>query len=118
MGDLIEFEGDLDAFAKQVGIDYTKVVKHIAFDLFGRIVKKTPVDTGRARASWNITIGEVDTTVAPEGQQPEMNTWAAEAKAATALATLTERAVFTRRSLSPTICRTSASWSSEVFRNR
>lgn len=95
MGDLIEFEGDLDAFAKQVGIDYTKVVKRVALDLFTRIVMKTPVDTGRARASWNITIGEVDTTVAPEGQQPEMNTWAAEAKAATALATLTERAVFT-----------------------
>lgn len=91
----IDFEGDLDTFAKQVGIDYAKVVKHVAFDLFRRFVEKTPVDTGRARASWNITIGKIDPTVAPEGQQPEMNTWAAEAKAASAVATLTERAVLT-----------------------
>lgn len=72
--DLIEFEGDLDAFAKQVRIDYTKVLKRVAFDLFTRIVQKTPVDTGRARASWNLTIGTPDLSVAPEGQYPEMKT--------------------------------------------
>jgi|CXWL01.1.fsa_nt_gi hypothetical protein len=88
---IIEFDGNLDAFAKQVGIDYTKVVKRVAFDIFGRIVRRTPVDTGRARASWNISIGKPDLTVAPEGQQPVMNEVAAVAKAGAALATLTER---------------------------
>jgi hypothetical protein len=90
----IDFEGDLDAFAKQLQIDYATVLKRVAIDLFGRIVMKTPVDTGRARASWTIEIGKIDSTVAPEGQQPAMNTWIAEAKAGAALATLTERAVF------------------------
>ncbi|MEQ1792732.1 MAG: HK97 gp10 family phage protein [Nitrospira sp.] len=90
---IISFEGDLDAFAKQVKLDYAKVVKRVAFDIFTRIVRKTPVDTGRARASWNLSIGTIDLTVAPEGQYPEMNTWDGEAKANAALATVTEKAL-------------------------
>lgn len=85
MGTILEFEGDLDKFAKQVGIDVDTVVKRVAFDLFERIVKKTPVDTGRARASWNISIGEPVFTVAPDGKSA-MNEADIRAKAARALA--------------------------------
>ena len=94
--DLIEFEGDLEKFAQQVKVDYAAVVKRTAFDLFTRIVQKTPVDTGRARASWNIAIGAPDPTVAPEGPQPLMNQASAEAKAAGALAALGENGVMTQ----------------------
>ena len=86
--DLIEFEGDLDAFAKQVRMDYTKVLKLVAFDLFTRIVQKTPIDTGRARASWNIMIGTPDLNVAPDGQYPEMKKSSGIEKARQALAGL------------------------------
>lgn len=94
MGSKFEFSTeDLDKFSKQVGIDYHTLLKRVAFDTFGRIVMKTPVDTGRARVSWNITIGTPDPSVAPEGQHPAMNRVSAEAKAGAALATLTERGV-------------------------
>lgn len=55
-------------FAKKVGMAPSKLVKRVAVDLFNRIIDKTPVDTGRARASWNISVNEADRTVPPEGQ--------------------------------------------------
>lgn len=82
----IDFEGDLDAFAKQVGIDYDIVVKRVALNLFERIVKKTPVDTGRARASWNISIGEPVFAIAPEDGAPPMTEADIRAKASRMLA--------------------------------
>lgn len=36
-------------------IDDTK--KRVAFALYSSIVEKTPVDTGRARGNWHITVG-------------------------------------------------------------
>jgi hypothetical protein len=32
--------------------------KKLVFDIFGRIIDKTPVDTGRARNNWQMVIGE------------------------------------------------------------
>jgi hypothetical protein len=91
--DFRSFNLNLEAFAHKIKLAPATITKRVAFELFGRIVEKTPVDTGRARASWNISIGEPDRSVAPEGQQPAMNRVSAEAKARTALATLTERGV-------------------------
>lgn len=54
--DIRQFNVQVDAFANKVGLAVTTVQKRVAFDLFGRIVRKTPVDTGRARASWNISV--------------------------------------------------------------
>lgn len=42
------------------------VKKKVAFDLYAQIIQKTPVDTGRARASWNISVNNPDPSVAPE----------------------------------------------------
>jgi len=64
---LFKFNRDLQAFAKSLDIDITKVVKKIGFDLFRRIIVKTPWKTGRARASWTIAVNEPDRTVMPEG---------------------------------------------------
>ena len=91
--DFRSFSLSLDDFSKKVGIAASTVQKRVAVDLFKRIVLKTPRDTGRAQNSWTIAIGEPDRTVAPEGQQPEMNRISLEAKAGTALATLTEHGV-------------------------
>lgn len=35
----------------------TQVGRKVALELFGRVILKTPVDTGRARANWQVTIG-------------------------------------------------------------
>lgn len=62
-----EFNAKLTDFALRVKVAPQKVVKKVAFQLFRRIIQKTPVDTGRARASWNIAIGAPDAAVKPEG---------------------------------------------------
>lgn len=72
MSTLREFERDLDDFSRKVGLEHATVVKRVALDLFGRVVKKTPVDTGRARASWTIAVGAPDRTIQPEGTYPAM----------------------------------------------
>lgn len=93
---LFRFDRDLQRFADQLGIRITNVVAKIGFDLFGRIVKHTPADTGRARASWTIAPNEPDRSVAgPEGhaslQGPAPNAAAGQAavkKSSRALASL------------------------------
>ncbi len=37
--------------------------KKIALEVLSRVVRRTPVDTGRARGNWNTAIGQVDNTV-------------------------------------------------------
>lgn len=59
-----------DRFAAKMKLGVTTVQKRIAFDLYGRIIAKTPVDTGRARASWTIASGSPDRTVAAQGGLP------------------------------------------------
>lgn len=33
------------------------VARKVALDAFGRVINRTPVDTGRARGSWGVAIG-------------------------------------------------------------
>ena len=65
--DYPKFERALKRFAQKVELDGAILTKRVAVDLFRRIIEKTPVDTGRARASWNIAIGAPDLRVMPEG---------------------------------------------------
>lgn len=39
------------------------IYRDIALELHRRIVNKTPIDTGRAKANWNLSSGSPDTTV-------------------------------------------------------
>ena len=48
---------DLNEYAKKKEVEIKNVRKAYAFALYSSIVKKTPVDTGRARGNWNITVG-------------------------------------------------------------
>lgn len=48
------------------------IFKAIVINAFSRIVSRTPVDTGRARASWQFGVGVEPKGVAPEGEHPEM----------------------------------------------
>lgn len=52
--------------ADQLGIATQAVTEKLALDLHKKITERTPVDTGRARSSWNISEGAPDTTVPPE----------------------------------------------------
>jgi hypothetical protein len=61
------FQADLKAFSRKTGISLGNAVKRIAIEAHDDIVMRTPVDTGRARASWNVGFGEIDVSVQPEG---------------------------------------------------
>lgn len=53
---------DLNKYCKDKEVEFKKVRKSYAFALYSSIVKKTPVDTGRARGNWNISVGHDVTT--------------------------------------------------------
>lgn len=53
------FEADLNQFARALDISTAKMVRRIALELFIRTVEKTPVDTGTARASWQLSINNL-----------------------------------------------------------
>lgn len=55
---LPEFNKGLAAFQAEVVLQATRIQRLVAFELLRRIIIKTPVDTGRARNNWQVTINE------------------------------------------------------------
>jgi len=51
------FSDDLAKFEAKTSQKLDLAVRKIALELFQRIILKTPVDTGRARANWQVAIG-------------------------------------------------------------
>lgn len=49
-----DFKADLKRFAKQIDTDFTTVFKKIVFEAYTRFVQRSPVDSGRFRASWTV----------------------------------------------------------------
>jgi len=56
------FALDIEKFSKDAGLEINLVVRKISLDAYTRVTKKTPVDTGRARANWNLSVGYIDDT--------------------------------------------------------
>lgn len=46
------FSMTVDDWCKMTGIKSSAAVKKIVIDIFSRVIMRTPVDTGRARANW------------------------------------------------------------------
>lgn len=63
------FSIPLAQLAAKVKVDLDTVVRKSTLEVFGAVVKKTPVDTGRARANWNASQGAVDTTTTASTDQ-------------------------------------------------
>ncbi len=62
------FDADLDKFAAVLDVAPAVVMRRITADLHRRISMRTPVDTGRARASWDVKEGSPSTWVPPESK--------------------------------------------------
>ncbi len=60
------FEADIGKFAKLLELRVNTVLQRLALDMMGRIILRTPVDTGRARSSWDLSIGTPSEWVPPE----------------------------------------------------
>lgn len=50
-----EFSRQLDQLSVYIEGDVAAVIRKACLDLYRRIVERTPVDTGRAKASWGIS---------------------------------------------------------------
>ena len=51
------FAADIGAFAQKAGTSLDETVRSVTAELFIGIVKSTPVDTGRAKGNWQVTVG-------------------------------------------------------------
>jgi len=65
---LRQFNKDLSDFSrKRVPAEIVLIQKRLAFSLLRRVVLLTPVDTGRARGNWQLTIGSPATSTLKGG---------------------------------------------------
>jgi hypothetical protein len=60
--DTRDFEADLLAFARKVELGPGIVTRKLVLDIFGDLLASTPVDTGRARSNWKVSVGAPDFT--------------------------------------------------------
>lgn len=61
-----EFTAKIAKWIKETEARFQLIVRALAFEVHDRVIDRTPVDSGRARASWNLSINAPVTTVAPE----------------------------------------------------
>lgn len=52
-----QFVAQINAFVDKANGNVELVARKIALDVFKRVVRKTPVDTGRAKGNWQATYG-------------------------------------------------------------
>ena len=60
---MAEWTIPLDELAVKIGQDLERVVRTTAILLFQRVVLRSPVDTGRFRANWNVSYNVVDRSI-------------------------------------------------------
>ena len=58
-----KFTLDIAKFVKKAKINQDVAVRKITFELFSRVIMKSPVDTGRFRGNWFTQIGSVSSNV-------------------------------------------------------
>ena len=64
------FSFNPEAFAERVGLKVETVKGKLAFDVYAELIQTTPVDTGRAKAGWQITRDKAGDWVPPELPRP------------------------------------------------
>lgn len=60
---------DLQELANRTGLRMDTVIRKATFDLFRSVALKSPVDTGRFRANWNVSYGAPDLTTTESNNQ-------------------------------------------------
>ena len=59
------FKLDLNSLLNKCGVNAEAVARKIALETYSRVVKKSPVDSGRLRGNWNVGINNADTAEYP-----------------------------------------------------
>lgn len=65
---ITQFKGDIEGMVAKLGVKIGLVQKKVAVDLYDGIVRRTPVDTGRARANWRMTLDTPSDEVIGDGK--------------------------------------------------
>lgn len=60
------FALDLSKAIEKAQQNADQVIKKATFELFRSVIEKSPVDTGRFRANWNVAIGTPDLSTSEE----------------------------------------------------
>ena len=77
---MASFGSQIDKFVKKTGINGALVTRKIALDAFKKVLEKSPVDQGRFRGNWRLSINQVNLatnnkgTDDPFGTAPQMQT--------------------------------------------
>jgi hypothetical protein len=53
------FSAQIGAFVQKTKDNADTVVRKIAFEMFGRVIQKSPVDTGRFKSSWMVSVNSI-----------------------------------------------------------
>lgn len=73
----VSFEAEVRALVEKRKLSLELITKRIVFDVFSRVIMKTPVDTGRLRANWVVSVGDVpkkavnESKMDPSGVTPD-----------------------------------------------
>ncbi len=63
---------DFDVNARRLTLGQVdKLGRMVALELLGRVIQETPVDTGRARGNWNVSVGREDPATNDERRAPQ-----------------------------------------------
>jgi len=64
------FEDDINKFQRKTADKMDKIVRKISLEILSSVVFKSPVDTGRFRSNWQVSIGSVPSgTVGYQGTE-------------------------------------------------
>lgn len=106
---MASFSASLQAFADATGERIEAVVRRVAFEAFSAVIYKSPVDSGRFRASWVFASGEPDTRTVPGGVEKA----SADVQAARALAAPVGKTMYLTNNL-PYATRLEYGWSKQA----
>ncbi len=56
----VSFAQDISKFVKATGLKQDTILRKLALDCFTRMILRSPVDTGRFRASWRVGVDRID----------------------------------------------------------
>lgn len=75
----MSFASDMAKFAKLTNSSLDETGRAIALELFGSVIKDTPVDTGRARGNWQTSIARPkEDEISRDGAGPALSEVASE----------------------------------------
>ncbi len=72
---IVQFQADIAALATKIKQAPAVVVKKLAVEAFSSITELTPVDTGRARASWAMSLNAPSDFLPPDLDPKQRSEW-------------------------------------------